>query len=73
MCIVCVEFEMSKLTIIEARRNLAEMKEVLEEEHIEEIEKLLDEKEAERIRKMNEEEFIEEFGDIIADGSDSKL
>ena len=70
MCIICVEFEMSKLTIIEARRNLAEMKEVLDEEHVEEIERLLDEKEAERIREMNEEEFREEFADIIADGSD---
>lgn len=70
MCIICVEFEMSKLTIMEARRNLAEMKEVLEEEHIKEIEKLLREKEAERIRKMDEEEFREEFADIIADGSD---
>lgn len=70
MCIICVEFEMSKLTIIEARRNLAEMKEVLEEEHVEEIKKMLDEKEAERIRKMDDEEFREEFGGIIADGSD---
>lgn len=70
MCIICVEFEMSKLTIIEARRNLAEMKEVLDEEHVEEIERLLDEKEAERIEEMNEEEFREEFADIIADGSD---
>jgi hypothetical protein len=61
---------MSKLTIIEARRNLAEMKEVLEEEHVEEIKKMLDEKEAERIRKMDDEEFREEFGGIIADGSD---
>jgi len=70
VCIICVEFEMSKLTIIEARRNLAEMKEVLEEEHVEEIKKMLDEKEAERIRKMDDEEFREEFGGIIADGSD---
>lgn len=61
---------MSKLTIIEARRNLAEMKEVLDDDHVEEIERLLDEKEAERIREMNEEEFREEFADIIADGSD---
>jgi predicted Zn-dependent peptidase len=61
---------MSRLTISEARRNLAEMKEVLDEEHVEEIEKLLDEKEAERIKKMDNEEFREEFSGIIADGSD---
>lgn len=70
MCIICVEFEMSKLTIIEARRNLAEMKDALDDEHVDEIEQLLDEKEAERIRKMDAEEFREEFEDIIADGSD---
>lgn len=70
MCIICVDFEMSRLTIIEARRNLAEMKEVLDEEHVEEIEKLLDEKEAERIEEMDGEEFLREFSDIIADGSD---
>lgn len=70
MCIICVEFEMSRLTIIEARRNLAEMKEVLDEEHVQEIEKMLDEKEAERIKKMDDEEFREEFSEIIADGSD---
>ena len=58
---------MSRLTIAEARRNLAEMKEVLDEEHIEEIEKLLTEKE---IEQMDDEEFREEFEDIIADGSD---
>ncbi len=70
MCIICVEFEMSRLTIVEARRNLAEMKEVLDDQHVEEIEKMLDEKEAERINKMNEEEFREEFSSMIADGSD---
>jgi len=67
VCIICVEFEMSRLTIIEARRNLAEMKEVLDEEHVEEIERLLTEKE---IEQMDDEEFREEFEDIIADGSD---
>jgi len=70
VCIICVEFEMSRLTIVEARRNLAEMKEVLDDQHVEEIEKMLDEKEAERINKMNEEEFREEFSSMIADGSD---
>lgn len=70
MCIICLEFGMSKLTIAEARRNLSEMKATLDKEHVEEIEKMLSEKETERIREMNEEEFREEFADIIADGSD---
>ena len=67
MCIICVEFEMSRLTIKEARRNLAEMAESLDPDHVEEIEKALDEKE---IEHMDEEEFREIFDDVIADGSD---
>ena len=67
MCIICVEFEMSRLTIEEARRNLSEMAESLDPEHVEEIEKALDEKE---IEQMDEEEFREKYDDLIADGSD---
>ena len=67
MCIICVEFEMSRLTIKEARRNLSEMAESLDPEHVEEIEKALDEKEFEQ---MDDEEFREEYDDMIADGSD---
>lgn len=67
MCIICVEFEMSRLTIEEARRNLAEMSSALDPEHVEEIERVLDEKE---IEQMDDDEFRDEFEDIIADGSD---
>jgi len=67
MCLICIEFEMSRLTVAEARRNLREMASSIDEEHIEEIEKLLTEKE---IEQMDDEEFREEFEDIIADGSD---
>ena len=58
---------MSRLTIKEARRNLAEMAESLDPEHVEEIERALDEQELEQ---MDEEEFREEYEDLIADGSD---
>ena len=67
MCIICVEFEMSRLTIQEARRNLSEMSETIDPRHVEEIEKLLDEKEMEQ---MDDDEFREEYDDVIADGSD---
>ncbi len=67
MCLICVEFEMSRLTVAEARRNLREMASSIDEEHIEEIERLLTEKE---IEQMDDEEFREVFEDIIADGSD---
>ena len=58
---------MSRLTIKEARRNLAEMAESLGPEHVEEIERALDEQELEQ---MDDEEFREEYDDMIADGSD---
>lgn len=69
MCIICVEFEMSRLTIEEARRNLAEMSSVLDPEHVEEIERVLSEKEMEQ---MDDDEFREEFKEVIADGSDQE-
>ena len=58
---------MSKITISEARRNLAEMSQTLEKEHIEEINKLLLAKELEQ---LDDEEFREEYSQVIADGSD---
>ena len=70
MCLICVEFGMSRLTIAEARRNLKEMSASLDEKHVRDLEKLLTEKEAERIEEMSEEDFLEEFGEILADGSD---
>lgn len=70
MCLICVEFGMSRLTIAEAKRNLREMKKVIGEEHAKEVEQFLAEKEAERIEDMDKEEFLEEFGSILADGSD---
>lgn len=67
MCVICTQFEMSLLTVQEARRNLREMSSMLADEHVEEIEKFLTEKE---IEQMDDDEFREEFEDIIADGSD---
>lgn len=67
MCVICTQFEMSLLTVQEARRNLREMSSILTDEHIEEIERLLTEKE---IEQMDDDEFREEFEDVIADGSD---
>lgn len=67
MCLICVEFEMSKITISEARKNLAEMSQSLEKEHIEEINKMLLAKELEQ---LDDEEFREEYSQVIADGSD---
>lgn len=67
MCLICIEFEMSKITIREARRNLAEMSETLDKEHVEEINKLLLAKELEQ---LDDEEFREEYSQVIADGSD---
>ncbi len=48
MCIICVELEKDRLTVIEARRNYCEMKPFLGD-HAEEVEKLMLEKEIEEI------------------------
>lgn len=42
MCLICVEFQMKRLTISEARRNLSEMVSGLDDEHVEEVNDLLD-------------------------------
>ena len=70
MCLICVEFGMSRLTIAEAKRNLREIKEVIDEEHAKKVEEFLNEQEKRRIEEMTEEEFLKEFGAVIADGSD---
>lgn len=41
MCLLCVEFQKNKMTVLEARRALYEMKEDLNSEHVEEIEEML--------------------------------
>jgi hypothetical protein len=52
MCIICVELEKGKLTSKEARRNLGEFREILEQEHKLEVLKL--------IWKKEDEEFLKE-------------
>ena len=52
MCIICVELEKDKLTSKEARRNLGEFREILEQEHKLEVLKL--------IWKKEDEEFLKE-------------
>ena len=37
MCLICVQLEENKLTSVEARRNLGELIETLEKEHIHEV------------------------------------
>lgn len=65
MCIICVQYEMSLLTVDEVRRNLREMSAVLPEEHVKEIEAMLKEKEEEQYIRI-----LEDMADVIADGSD---
>ena len=67
MCIICVEFELSRITIQEARRNLREMESSLDEEHVKEITELIMKREME---ELSDEEFREEYSEVIADGSD---
>lgn len=41
MCLICVEFQKGKMTIDEGWKNLSEMRETIEEEHITEVEEML--------------------------------
>ena len=41
MCIICIELEKGSLMPWEANRNLKEMSEVLDDEHIKEVEELI--------------------------------
>jgi len=41
MCIICVELEKNRLTLLEARRNYGEMVDSIDESHREELEKKL--------------------------------
>ena len=51
MCLICIDLERQKLTSIEARRNLGEVCEKMEEEHILEV--------IEKIWVQEEKEFDE--------------
>ena len=42
MCIICLEYQKNKLTLLEARRNFTEMVLSIDEEHRQEIEDMLD-------------------------------
>ena len=45
MCIICVELKKDKLTSVEARRNLGEMRDHIKQDHILELLRLIWEKE----------------------------
>lgn len=41
MCAVCTDFILGKLSPLEAKRNLVELAEVMDNEHLEEAERLI--------------------------------
>ena len=59
MCIICVELTKDKLTSLEARRNLGEMKNSIEEDHRFEVLKLIWKKEEEQeyYKQWNENSY----------------
>jgi hypothetical protein len=59
MCIICVELVKDKLTSLEARRNLGEMKNSIEEDHRFEVLKLIWKKEEEQeyYKQWNENSY----------------
>ena len=50
MCLICVDFELKRLTNQEAWNNLSEMRGALDEEHAEEVENMIVKAEAENIK-----------------------
>ena len=41
MCIICIEIEKNKLSPWEAERNLTEMKEKIDKDHLQEVENMI--------------------------------
>jgi|MDTA01.2.fsa_nt_gb hypothetical protein len=58
MCLICVQLSKDLLTVPEAWRNLHEMSETLEEEHVEEVLDLIWERIMDRTEEFNEMSFI---------------
>lgn len=46
MCLICVDFQRQRMTVLEARRAYGEMIEVIGPEHAAEVREMLDEAEA---------------------------
>ena len=67
MCLICVDFELKKLTNQEAWNNLSEMRNTLGEKHAEEVENMIIEAEAEYIKLDLEELFKDIDGDSLFD------
>ena len=67
MCLICVDFELKRLTNKEAWNNLSEMRDTLDEEHAEEVENMIIKAEAENIKLDLEELFKNIDGDNLFD------
>ena len=67
MCLICVDFELKRLTNQEAWNNLSEMRDALDEEHAEEVENMIIKAEAENIKLDLEELFKNIDGDNLFD------
>ena len=67
MCLICVDFELKRLTNQEAWNNLSEMRGTINEEHAEEVENMIIKAEAENIKLDLEELFKNIDGDNLFD------
>ena len=55
MCLICIEFEKQRMSLMEARRALGEMKADIGSEHAEEVRRMLDEAETKRQQNKTED------------------
>jgi len=69
MCLICVELSKDKLTPLEARRNLGEMIDVVEEDHRIEVLQAIWKKEDE-LNRLNEDAYEDEEQDSSPSESD---
>jgi|ETNvirenome_6_85_1030632.scaffolds.fasta_scaffold129236_2 Mg/Co/Ni transporter MgtE len=73
MCLICLDFQKSKLTMTEAWRNLQEMKDALTDEHYDDVVDLL--REAAEDERMEEEplEGEEDLAEILGSINDEEI
>lgn len=71
MCLICVEYQMNRMTRNEAKRMLGEMSSRLSDEHILEIEEMIKEEEIIINKKPSDEIELEDAGYYFVNDCDT--
>ncbi len=65
MCIICIELEKNKLTLREAWRNLNEIHETLEEDHVKEVVDVIWDKLHARLMEDEDDKELDLWADVL--------